>query len=152
MWRATVMAVAGGAALAVPQGLSPYAHWPNGPGQSDRYFPIAVWLQNPANAARYQALGINLYVGLWKGPTEQQLAALKAASGATLIASEGDRSALEGGFYLGSENEPSLRAPPVRVDRTVADGGTNYYVQGDHRQTVPALYHEIVKCGTKSAP
>lgn len=79
MWRATMMAVAGGAALAVPQGLSPYAHWPNGPGRSDRYFPIAVWLQNPANAARYQALGINLYVGLWQGPTEQQLAALKAA-------------------------------------------------------------------------
>ncbi len=28
--------------------------------------------------------------------------------------------------------------------RTVADGGTSYYVQGDHRLTVPALYHEIV--------
>lgn len=28
--------------------------------------------------------------------------------------------------------------------RTVADGGTSYYVQGDHRQTVPALYDAIV--------
>lgn len=27
--------------------------------------------------------------------------------------------------------------------RTVADGGTSYYVQGDHRQTVPALHHAI---------
>src|ERR1044071_3172543 len=36
--------------------------------QSDR-FPIAVWLQSPSNAARYQAAGVNLYVGLWKGPT-----------------------------------------------------------------------------------
>jgi hypothetical protein len=28
--------------------------------------------------------------------------------------------------------------------RTVADGGTGFYVQGDHRQTVPALYDAIV--------
>jgi hypothetical protein len=42
-------------------------------------FPIAVWLQAPANAARYKAIGINLYVGLWDGPTEKQLATLAAA-------------------------------------------------------------------------
>jgi len=29
--------------------------------------------------------------------------------------------------------------------RTVAEGGTSFYVQGDHRQTVPALYDEIVR-------
>jgi hypothetical protein len=28
--------------------------------------------------------------------------------------------------------------------RTVADGGTSYYVQGDHRLTVPALYDQIL--------
>jgi hypothetical protein len=28
--------------------------------------------------------------------------------------------------------------------RTVADGGESHYVQGDHRQTVPTLYHLIV--------
>ncbi|HID75145.1 MAG TPA: hypothetical protein EYP56_04020 [Planctomycetaceae bacterium] len=28
--------------------------------------------------------------------------------------------------------------------RTVADGGTSYYVQGDHGRTVPSLYHQIV--------
>jgi hypothetical protein len=28
--------------------------------------------------------------------------------------------------------------------RTVADGGASHYVQGDHRQTVPTLYHLIV--------
>ena len=28
--------------------------------------------------------------------------------------------------------------------RTVADGGTSFYVQGDHRQTVPALYDAIM--------
>ncbi|MDY0357183.1 MAG: hypothetical protein RBR19_14975, partial [Sedimentisphaerales bacterium] len=34
------------------------------------FFPVAVWLQSPANAPRYQAAGINLYVGLWRGPTQ----------------------------------------------------------------------------------
>ena len=40
-------------------------------------FPIAVWLQSPDNAAKYQKAGINLYIGLWQGPTEEQLTALK---------------------------------------------------------------------------
>jgi hypothetical protein len=42
-------------------------------------FPIAVWLQSPSNAAKYKAAGFNLYVGLWQGPTEEQLTDLKAA-------------------------------------------------------------------------
>ncbi|MCB8932908.1 MAG: hypothetical protein M9921_05335 [Fimbriimonadaceae bacterium] len=42
-------------------------------------FPIAVWLQDPGQATRYKSAGINLYVGLWQGPTEEQLAALKKA-------------------------------------------------------------------------
>ena len=29
--------------------------------------------------------------------------------------------------------------------RTVADGGTSFYVQGDHRRTVPALYDQIIR-------
>ncbi len=28
--------------------------------------------------------------------------------------------------------------------RTIADGGTSFYVRGDHRQTVPALYDQII--------
>jgi hypothetical protein len=36
-----------------------------------------VWLQAPRNAPRYQALGINLYVALWRGPNEEQVAELK---------------------------------------------------------------------------
>ena len=56
-----------------------YASWENGPPSSADYFPIAVWLQSPSNAARYQEAGINLYVGLWKGPTEEQLDALRHA-------------------------------------------------------------------------
>lgn len=43
------------------------------------FFPLAVWLQIPEKALAFQKLGINLYVGLWKGPTETQLAQLKKA-------------------------------------------------------------------------
>jgi hypothetical protein len=43
------------------------------------FFPIAVWLQDPANAAKYKDVGINTYVGLHRGPTEAQLAALEKA-------------------------------------------------------------------------
>jgi hypothetical protein len=53
--------------------------WTNGPLADPAFFPIAVWLQSPANAARYRAAGFNTYVGLWKGPTEEQLVALKKA-------------------------------------------------------------------------
>ncbi len=51
------------------------------------------------------------------------LAALKKASGAELIASEGDVSALEGGFYLGSEDNPNFAVPPVTVDEIIEDRG-----------------------------
>lgn len=50
------------------------------------------------------------------------LAELKQLSGAQMVASEGDRSALEGGFYLGSEEDSALNAPPVKVDKIIADG------------------------------
>lgn len=43
------------------------------------YFPIAVWLQSPSNARRYREIGMNLYVGLWQGPTEEQIKALEEA-------------------------------------------------------------------------
>ena len=52
-------------------------------------FPIAVLLQSPSNAARYEQAGINLYVGLWKGPTEEDLAALRSA-GMPVICDQND--------------------------------------------------------------
>jgi metallo-beta-lactamase class B len=52
------------------------------------------------------------------------LAELKAESGAKLWAMEGDVSALEGGFYLGSEDVKAMSAPPVKVDRVLKDGDT----------------------------
>lgn len=52
------------------------------------------------------------------------LAELKALSGAQMIASEGDRSALEGGFYLGSEDDTRLNAPPIKVNVGFSDDFT----------------------------
>jgi len=53
--------------------------WKNGPFTRQDYFPIGVWLQDPRNASRYKAAGINLYIGLWRGPTTNQLAELQKA-------------------------------------------------------------------------
>ncbi|MCR4414854.1 MAG: beta-galactosidase [Thermoguttaceae bacterium] len=69
------------------KGQAPYAAWKNGPGADPGYFPIAVWLQDPKNAAKYKAIGINVYVGLWRGPTAEQLAELKR-QGMALICSQ----------------------------------------------------------------
>jgi metallo-beta-lactamase class B len=52
------------------------------------------------------------------------LAQLKRDTGATLAAMQADVSALEGGFYLGSEDEKRFAAPPVKVDRVLKDGDT----------------------------
>ena len=49
---------------------------PNGFPSDPSFFPIGVWLQSPARAPAYKAIGINTFVGLWNGPTENQLAAL----------------------------------------------------------------------------
>ena len=56
-----------------------YDRWKHGPPSRADYFPVAVWLQNPSNAAKYKSAGINLYIALWQGPTEAQLAALRKA-------------------------------------------------------------------------
>lgn len=50
------------------------------------------------------------------------LARIKADTGASLIASAGDKPALETGTYIGSEDVHDLDFPPVHVDRIVADG------------------------------
>lgn len=56
-----------------------YYHWSKGPPSDPDFFPIAVWLQTPSNASRYAAVGVNLFVGLWEGPDENQLSTLAAA-------------------------------------------------------------------------
>ncbi len=54
-------------------GSSYYAKWTNGPPSDPSFFPVAVWLQSPSNAAAYRAIGVNAFIGLWEGPTAQQL-------------------------------------------------------------------------------
>jgi hypothetical protein len=82
MLLAVALAAVAATALAAAEPAAapgPYAAWKLGPSADPAFFPIAVWLQDPKMAAKYKAAGINIYMGLWEGPTEAQLAALKAA-------------------------------------------------------------------------
>ena len=56
---------------------------------AEDFFPIGVWLQHPTNAAKYRAAGFNTYVGLWQGPTAQQLDVLQS-SGMRVICSQNE--------------------------------------------------------------
>ena len=76
-WIALMTACALAAVASEEKTQKPDAMWKNGPPARADFFPLAVWLQSPANAAKYKTAGINVYVGLWKGPTEQQLTELK---------------------------------------------------------------------------
>ena len=51
-------------------------NFPNGFPDDQNFFPIGVWLQSPTRAPEYHAIGINTFVGLPQGPTEDQLATL----------------------------------------------------------------------------
>jgi hypothetical protein len=57
-----------------------YADWPRGFPTDADYFPLGVWMQNPLNAERFSAVGVNHYVGLWEGPTDEQLSAAESAN------------------------------------------------------------------------
>ena len=52
------------------------------------------------------------------------IAQLKKDTGAVVIASAGDKAALESGKYIGSEDVAAYAFPPVKVDKTVGDGET----------------------------
>jgi hypothetical protein len=54
-------------------GPSYYAQWSHGPSSDPNFFPISVWLQSPPNATRYQAIGVNTFIGLYDGPTQSDL-------------------------------------------------------------------------------
>ena len=86
MWRATLfvtaLLIAGVLASGGQAGRdskADFGKWTQGPPARRDYFPIAVWLQSPPSAAKFKAAGINLFIGLWQGPTEAQLAELKGA-------------------------------------------------------------------------
>jgi hypothetical protein len=56
-----------------------YAKWSKGPSSDASFFPIGVWLQSPPNAPRYKAVGVNLYIGLYDGPTDDAITNLSKA-------------------------------------------------------------------------
>jgi hypothetical protein len=112
---------------------SPYRTWTNGPPRDERFFPIAVWLQPPGKARLYREAGINTYVGLWKGPTEEQLAELKRA-GMRVICEQNEiaRKHLDDGTIIGwmhgdePDNAQSLGpgkgyGPPILPEKIIAD-------------------------------
>ena len=72
----------------------------NGPSHDPSYFPIAVWLQDAKNAAKYKAIGVNLYVALWNGPTAGQIVELKR-QGMGVICEQND-------FALGHLDEKTI--------------------------------------------
>ena len=129
---ALVLAVAD-TSVAGEAAKNPYAQWKNGLSADASYFPIAVWLQGPQNAAKYKAAGINLYIGLWKGPTEEQLAALKEAGmpiiceqNAVGLAHKDDRTIV--GWMHGDEPDnaqelPDRKSygPPILPEKIIAD-------------------------------
>lgn len=120
-------------AAPAPAEKTAYARWKSGPSSDAGYFPIAVWLQHPKNAAKYKAAGINLYVGLWKGPTEDQLAALKKASmpvicGQNAVGLKHGSDPIIIGWMHGDEPDNAQSrgkgkgyGPPIKPDKIIAD-------------------------------
>lgn len=105
----------------------------NGLPNDETFFPIAIWLQSTRNAARYKALGINLYVGLWRGPTDVQLRELTEA-GMPVICSQNEmalrnkENPIIAAWMHGDEpdNAQSLGrgkgyGPPIAPEKIVAD-------------------------------
>jgi hypothetical protein len=76
---ALLLAVAGAAVAGDAPKAGPYARWANGPWKDANYFPIAVWLQAPENAQKFKDIGINLYIGIYKDPTYEGMAAYEKA-------------------------------------------------------------------------
>ena len=97
-------------------GAAYYAKWPNGPARDPNFFPITVWLQDPDKAAEYKAIGVNLFIGLWRGPTERQLDQL-AGAGMPVLASrrpgavESSNSAIIRGWTLMDEPDNAQSKP-----------------------------------------
>src|SRR5947209_19341420 len=112
-------------ALAAERGAgasNPYEKWAKGPPSDPGFFPLAVWLQSPANAERYRKAGFNTYVGLWRGPTEEQLATMEKA-GMRLICHQNEvgmrDAATAATFTLGEINGESV-VDVLGEDRMIA--------------------------------
>ncbi len=61
-------------------GAGYYGQWSHGPKSDPSFFPISVWLQSPSSATAFEAIGVNTFIGLYEGPTQQNLTDLAAAA------------------------------------------------------------------------
>ena len=95
------VAVLAASILICPEVL-PAGIYENGFPNENTFFPLGVWLQSPARAPRYKEMGINMFVGLWQGPTEAQLSIL-ARNGMFVVAEQND-------VALRSENRHVIKA------------------------------------------
>jgi hypothetical protein len=68
-------------------GSAYYKQWTNGPSSDPGFFPISVWLQDPRNAARYAAIGVNQYIALPGRASDESLATL-AQAGITVFVNQ----------------------------------------------------------------
>lgn len=66
-----------------------HGRWPNGLSPSVSYVPIGVWMQSPENAEWFREAGVNLFIGLWEGPTDDQLNQLSEAGATTFCGQTG---------------------------------------------------------------
>ena len=125
------------AVVALVAAFSPAAaepRWTNGFPDRPDFFPLCVWVQNVRNAERYKAIGVNTYVALYRGPTEEQLAALEKA-GMYAVVHQNDRSLKFRGrkviaaWMHGDEPDNAQRrrdgqpgwGPPIAPEKIVAD-------------------------------
>lgn len=113
-------------------GAAYYARWPNGPSTDPKFFPIAVWLQQPFNADSFRELGFNTYVGLWEGPTAEQLRQLSERTVPVFCSQNSvglgrtDTAVIKGWMHLDEPDnaQPDGKGgygPPISA-RTVIDG------------------------------
>jgi hypothetical protein len=87
LWIVGVVAVSLAALLAgcgsttAVRGIRFAAAPSNGISKDPAFWPIGVWLQDPTvNGERFKNLGVNLFIGLWRGPTRAQLAGLASTN------------------------------------------------------------------------
>jgi hypothetical protein len=83
-----------------PGGPAYYGKWSHGLPTDPTFFPVAVWLQTPTNAKRYANVGVNVFIGLWDGPTQASLDLLQAAKMLTVCDQRADWKANVGGTTI----------------------------------------------------
>lgn len=84
----------------------PHKAFPNGFPDDPTFFPIGVWLQSPSRGPAYKEIGINTFVGLWDGPTEEQLSELTK----------------HGLFAIADQNDVALASPHRAIIRAWLHG------------------------------